>query len=96
MANQARHQREQMTQRVDAVRDLLPYCTFTPATPLPQQTIRILQKHSLSFRHLVDQLRSSQDRERIWGAVEDMGGGGGGVSEGEKVVSFWSGEFTAL
>ncbi|KAM7196112.1 hypothetical protein V8F20_007147 [Naviculisporaceae sp. PSN 640] len=97
MTSRAREQQRPQTQRVDAVKDLLPFCTFTPATPLPRQTTRILQEHSLSFRDLVDQLRSDQGREMIWRAVEERGGGShGGVSEGEKVVSFWSGEFTAL
>lgn len=84
--------------RVDAARDLLPYCTIMPSAPLPQQTTRILQENSLSFRDLVDQLQSHQGRERISRAIDESvaaGRGGSGPSEGEKVVSFWACEFTA-
>ncbi|KAK4220234.1 hypothetical protein QBC37DRAFT_4189 [Rhypophila decipiens] len=87
----------QLPRPVDSARDLLAYCTFTPATPLSQETTQALKENSVSFRDLVDQLRTEEGQERIQRTADDRRGANrSGVSDGEKVVSFWACEYAAL
>ncbi|KAM7206928.1 hypothetical protein V8F33_000027 [Rhypophila sp. PSN 637] len=87
----------QLPRPVNSARNLLPYCTFTPATPLSQETTQVLKENSVGFRDLVDQLRTEEGQERIQRTADDRrGANGSGVSDGEKVLSFWACEYAAL
>jgi hypothetical protein len=82
---QASFLRSQATQSwpVDAVRDLLPYCTVN--TPLSRDSAGILSANSPSFRDILDEIATEEGQGRIYSTIEQMDAGG--------FVQFWTHEF---